>query len=96
MVLDDEKCINDWYSVSVAGKDTNRLSLTQSKQGYILRSDNLKNISVSVLAGEEKESAVTFSTKYDSVLIYETDENTIGLKADADGNGTFETKLVCS
>ena len=35
----------------------------------------------------------TFSTNYGSALIYEIDENTVGVAVDTDGDSVYETKL---
>ncbi|MBR4100476.1 MAG: hypothetical protein IKK51_01195, partial [Oscillospiraceae bacterium] len=36
---------------------------------------------------------ISFSCEYKKVLIYQTEENTLGVKADADDDGVFETEV---
>ena len=64
-------------------------------EGYIVTSDNLHNVKVRALNKDVTVNAA-FSTDAGSVLIYEIDENTLGLRIDADGNGTYETELPVS
>ena len=78
-----------WFTVKVEGKAA-EASLQKAENGYILTADDLENVTVS--ANNKTDSAkVSFSTKFESVLIYEIDANTIGVKADKDGDGVFET-----
>ena len=85
----------DWFSIDVKGTGAEKASLTMSKEGYIVTSDNLHNVKVRALNKDVTVNAA-FSTDSGSVLIYEIDENTIGLRIDADGNGTYETELPVS
>ncbi len=93
IVTDEELCVNDWYGVTVSGKEANNLTYKTSKQGYILSSDNLNNVTVSAMS-DESEVKRTFSTEYNSVLIYEINKKKIGIKVDTDNNGTYETELA--
>ena len=47
----------------------------------------------SIANNKDITAQTTFSSSASSVLIYEIDENTIGVKADSDDNGTFETEV---
>lgn len=85
----------DWFSIDVKGTGAENASLTMAKEGYILTSDNLRNVKVRAL-NKDVTVNTAFSTDSGSVLIYEIDENTIGLKIDADGNGSYETDLPVS
>ncbi len=88
----DETYPTDWFTIQVQGYNANSASLRMVNDGYVLTADNLEN--VSLRANNRKTYAqAAFTTEYNSVLIYEIDENTIGLKADTDGNGTYETEL---
>ena len=93
ILTESDQCVTDWFSVGVSGKETDNLTYRKTKDGYVLSAQNLKNVTVNA---ENKNVKVkkTFSTDYDSVLIYEIDENTIGLKVDKDGNGTYETDIT--
>ena len=82
----------DWFAVTASGVGANKASLQMVDGGYILLSDNLSDVHVTANNRENVASA-SFSTNYNSVYIYEIDENTIGLKVDTDGNGTYETEL---
>lgn len=82
----------DWFSINVMGQGAELSSLKMVEQGYILTSDNLQNVRIKAFDRDDTAS-ISFSTYYDSVFIYEIDENTIGLKVDTDVNGTYETEL---
>lgn len=92
MVTDDTECVTDWYALSVTGKNVDNLTFSKQNNGYVLTSNCLNNVEISA-KNNNVEVNKTFSTTYDSVFIYEIDENTIGLKVDTDGNGTYETEL---
>ena len=92
MVTDDSECVTDWYALGVSGNGADNLTFAKQNNGYLLSSNNLKNVTV-VAKNNTVDISKTFSTTYDSVFIYEIDENTIGLKVDTDGNGTYETEL---
>ncbi len=88
----DNNYPTSWFTINVDGTGANTASLQQVEDGYILTSDNLNDID---LKANNKTMAATasFSTNYDSVFIYEINENTIGVKVDTDDNGTYETEL---
>lgn len=92
MLTDDSERVTDWYGLTVSGKNTDEVTLKKYGNGYILSSDNLQNIEIKAEKGDV-EAVKTFSTTYNSVFIYEIDENTIGIKVDVDGDGTYETEL---
>jgi hypothetical protein len=81
-----------WYTVKAIGSKSDFAELEQVDDGFILRGDNLGDIAVkanndNIIAG------VGFSTEYNSVLIYAVDDNTIGIKADTDNDGVYETSV---
>ena len=92
MVTDDADCVTDWYAVRVLGNYMDDLVFTEVKGGYTLESSNLNNVTINA-KNNNSDVSRTFSTQYNSVFIYEIDENTIGLKVDTDNNGTYETEL---
>lgn len=92
MVTEDADCVTDWYSVAVSGADVDNLVYTKVKDGYTLSASNLKNVKIFAEA-EDCIADVSFSTNYGDVFIYEIDKNTIGVKVDADKNGTYETQI---
>ena len=92
MLTDDSERVTDWYALTVSGNNTDEVTLKKHESGYILSSDNLQNIEIKAEKGDV-EAVKTFSTTYNSVFIYEIDENTISIKVDVDGDGTYETEL---
>ncbi len=92
MLTDDSERVTDWYALTVSGNNTDEVTLKKHENGYILSSENLQNIEIKAEKGDV-EAVKTFSTTYNSVFIYEIDENTIGIKVDVNGDGTYETEL---
>ena len=82
----------DWYEVSVSGKGTDKAVFKPTSEGYVLESSNLRNIIINAKNDDSSPSRI-FSTDCSKALIYEINEATIGVKVDADNNGTFETEL---
>ena len=91
MVSNDGYAPTDWYDISVSGSDSN-VVLKKAVNGYILKGDTLKDITVSAESDNANPNCV-FSTDYKEVFIYEIDEKTIGIAVDTDNNGTYETTL---
>ena len=88
----DKDYPTDWFAIEVEGENANQVSLEKEKNGWILEGDNLQNVKVST--NNKSDEAITyFTTEYDSVLIYEVDVNTIGIRVDTDDNGTYETDV---
>lgn len=92
ILTDESECVTDWYALSVSGMGVDNVSLSKKENGYILSASNLRNV---VIKAENNDirATRTFSANADSVFIYEIDENTIGLRIDDDGDGTYETEL---
>lgn len=95
IVTNDSECVTDWYSVSVSGKDTDSIRYYIIDEGYVLSATNLNNITVNA-HNSAYNAELNFSTDYSDVLIYEINEETIGIAVDTDGNGTYETTIADS
>lgn len=93
MVTNEEVCVTDWNQLTVQGDRVNQASLQKTEGGYILKADNLSNVTVGA-RNEEVNISCEFSTKNQSAYIYEINEYTIGIKTDNDGDGSFETDLT--
>ena len=83
----------DWFYINVSGTDASDVSLLKKTDGYILSGDHLRKIQV-YAQNMENSASIEFSTDYKKVFIYETDKHTIGLKADKDNDGTYETDIT--
>ncbi|MCQ2417941.1 MAG: leucine-rich repeat protein [Oscillospiraceae bacterium] len=95
MVQDQGTHATDWHKIAVAGTDGGTVMLQSDlkNNGWVMTGDSLKNVTVT--ANNYKAAAEkTFSAGCKKVLIYEIDENTIGIKADTDGDGIYETELT--
>ena len=96
-IIANADCMStDWYRINVAGTG-NKVFLEQIKEGYILQGDSLKDIQVAAYLNPNTTNSATelsFSTDYDSVLIYEINKDTIGIKADTDGDGTYDEDIL--
>lgn len=90
-VTSNENNPTDWFTMSVGGT-ASEASLKMTEDGYVLTADNLNNVHI-IANNKDITAQTTFSSSASSVLIYEIDENTIGVKADSDDNGTFETEV---
>ena len=82
----------DWFTIEVSGSNADTVSLKKADSGYVLSANKLEDVQIDC-SNRTSISTAKFSTGYDSVFIYEIDENTIGLRVDTDGNGTYETEL---
>ena len=94
MVVDKEVRSVDWHKITVTGRDGGNLKmqLEQGGKGFILSGDSLKNVKVHANT-YDADAERTFSTNYASVRIYEIDVNTVGIQADSDGDGVYETEI---
>lgn len=90
--FNEDMCYLPWYTVGVSGKYADSVTFEQTEQGFVMSGDNLANITVRAVNDDLNINTV-FSTSAKKVLIYSIDDETIGVSADSDGNGTFETKL---
>ncbi|MBR2912310.1 MAG: hypothetical protein IKC40_00125, partial [Oscillospiraceae bacterium] len=91
MIFNEGYYTGSWYDFTVSG-NADTVSLQKTEDGYVLTSDNLKNITVTA-KNDDVQANLTFSTDADSVLLQEVDENTIAAKIDTDEDGVYETKL---
>lgn len=73
----------------------NAANIKQTTNGYLLHADNLKGVTAQAY-NDNATSEVTFSTDYTDVLLYEIDEETIGVAVDTNGDGTYETAIAKS
>ena len=85
----------DWYSFQVDGNHVDAANMKQTENGYILHADSLNNVTAQAY-NDNATAKVTFSTDYTDVLLYEINEETIGVAVDTDGDGTYETTIAKS
>ena len=95
IILNDGYTVNDWNEIKVGGENVNNATLQKVNNGYVLTASNLKNVTIKA-KNSSSTAQCQFSTKYGEVFVYEIDENTIGVKVDTDGNGTYETTISTS
>ena len=93
ILTDESESVTDWFAVSVSGEQADNLTFAKTKDGYVLSSPNLKNVTVNAV-NDSVEIEARINTDHNKVLIYEKDPTTIGLKVDTDNNGTYETELI--
>jgi hypothetical protein len=91
IVSNDGFAPTSWYDMEVSGEGA-EVIFRKAENGYILRGDELKNVTVKAFS-DSAEPSCRFSTDYNEVFIYEIDENTIGISVDTDDNGTYETEI---
>ena len=85
----------DWYSFQVDGNHVDAANMKQTENGYVLHADSLNNVTAQAY-NDNATAKVTFSTDYTDVLLYEIDEETIGVAVDTNGDGTYETTIAKS
>ena len=83
----------DWATLSVEGDGVDSVTLEMTDGGYLLSADDLSDVTVKAY-NAENDAELTFSTGYDKALLYEVNETTIGVRVDADGDGSFEKDLM--
>lgn len=91
MVWNEGYYTGSWYDFTVSGT-ADTASLQKTEDGYLLKSDNLQNVTAAA-GNDETQATLTFSTNADSVLLCEVNESTLAAKIDTDGDGTYETEL---
>ncbi|MCD7891847.1 MAG: dockerin type I repeat-containing protein [Ruminococcus sp.] len=91
MVLNDDYHATDWYKVNVSGEGADYAKLAVSDEGYVLTSDGLSEGIYINAANRQVSVSLGIMTDCNSILIYEIDENTIGIRLDTDGDGVYET-----
>ena len=95
MIYNDGYHTTDWYSFQVDGNHVDAANMKQTENGYVLHADSLNNVTAQAY-NDNATAKVTFSTDYTDVLLYEIDEETIGVAVDTDGDGTYETTIAKS
>lgn len=93
MIYNEGSYVTDWYTIGITGENADEITFEQTDDGYILSGSNLQNVVV-MAENDAHSPEVSFTTDYTQVLIYEIDENTIGIAADADGDGEYETAVA--
>lgn len=93
MVFDEGYYDFPWYEIKVSGQGVNNATLSRCEEGYLLSADNLKNVCVAA-NGNNPAAQLTFSANYTSVAIIAINEKALGVYADTDGNGTYETLVL--
>ena len=93
IVLNEGSLVTDWYSFSVKGRNIDNAKLEKAENGYILTASNLKSIQ-SEAYNDDTFTDLNFSSDDTSVLLYEIDENTIGVKEDTDNDGIYDTLIA--
>ena len=93
MTFNEGHYTEDWYQVSVLGKNADTVKMTKTDEGYVLEADNLRNIAVSV-KNENLSFTRSFTADAQKALIYEIDENTIGIRIDSDQDEQFESEVA--
>ena len=95
MIYNDGYHTTDWYSFQVDGSHVDTANMKQTEEGYVLHADNLNDVTAQAY-NDDANAEVTFSTDYTDVLLYEIDQETIGVAVDTDGDGTYETTIAQS
>ena len=94
MVTNEGNCSTDWYKIHVNGVNSNNGTLNIVNNGYIVSSDGLADGLFIDTSNRKNTAKLGIVTEYDSVLVYEIDENTIGVKVDKNNDGIYETKFT--
>ncbi|MCC8069759.1 MAG: leucine-rich repeat protein, partial [Ruminococcus sp.] len=95
MVFNEGYYTLPWSNIQVDGENTDTISMNKTDDGIVISGDNLNDVKVSAL-NDSVYTKVNFSTGYDETLVCALDDYTIGIKVDADDNGTFETLIAQS
>lgn len=95
MVSHDDVSVTDWNCLTVSGSGVNEVSLTKALEGYVLKASNFDQVSVSA-NNSIADASCSFSVNADSVYIYEVNALTIGVRADTDGDGVYDTEVDVS
>ena len=81
-----------WFTVEASGSGANKASMLKTSQGYLLSSDNLKNVTVKANNRDEWVD-LTFTTAKKQALICQSGSGELDVRVDNDNNGTFETSV---
>lgn len=94
LVFNEECNALPWYATSVSGKNCNRAVLKQTKEGIVIYSDNLTDVTV-ITTGNNGDEKLNFGTDNGSALITNktSADSKPCIKIDADNNGSYETTI---
>lgn len=84
----------DWFKLEVTGENADTAKISVANGGYIISSDSLSDGIFVNVSDRKNKAHLGIATEYKSVLVYEIDENTIGIKVDKNGDGLYETKYT--
>lgn len=94
MLMNEGNYTTDWYKIHVNGINASVGTLSVDNAGYIVSSDSFDEGLFINASNREVTARLGVITEFDSVLIYEIDEKTIGVKIDKNGDGIYETKFI--
>ena len=80
-----------WYDISVSGENADKAKLEVNANGYIFTSDSLGEGVTINTSDRRNKASLTVMTDYESILIYQINETTIGIRLDTNGDGSYET-----
>ncbi len=88
---------DDWHTLTISGSGTDRVKLRKVDQGYILTTGApLRNVNVNA-ENDTATAELTFTAEdYQSVLLYEVNQYTLGAAVDKNGDGIYKTRIAMS
>lgn len=94
LVLNKDDTQLPWNKTIVKGADAQNISVKHDEEGIIISGDNLAQLTITVIAGDEEET-LELSTEEASVLLKNdgTDEIMPVIFLDSDGDGIFEKNM---
>ncbi|MBP0974140.1 MAG: dockerin type I repeat-containing protein [Oscillospiraceae bacterium] len=93
LITNKERCVTDWFRLEVSGQGGNNMLCAISPEGYVLRGDDLHDVDL-FACNTTHYAYLTFSTNYKNVLVYEISPTNIGVAADTDNDGKYETVIA--
>ena len=95
-LTENKDYLTDWCRLNFSVRGS-KVSIRQTEEGYIVSSDNPGSLSVFANNRDDGLSVYCEDTsKYKSLLVYEINRAQLGINADTDGDGTYETKVASS
>lgn len=82
----------DWYKIEVDGENASEAKISKAGEGYIISSDNLSDGIIIKTSNRNNTARLGVIANCNSILAYEIDEDTIGIKLDINNDGIYETK----
>lgn len=96
MVLNEGYHPTEWYKIEVSGDEADTGEITVAEDGYVFKSDSLKN-GISIKASNRtSEANLGLYATADKIFIYQLSDDRIGIKLDTNNDGIFETKYTPS